>query len=207
MRLLVVGTPHGKVTAAAKIAMNKGAAIFLATSSTEAIAALWSGYAADLLVVEIGVDIRNMVLQLETEAVHLPIIACGTENNLRAAVSAILAGAKDYISLLPDAEIIALMLVAVADGTGDVIDGCDAAALMVEVAEHVKPSGALVRRTIAEVERDLILETLQGCLGNRTHAADFLGISVRTLRNKLHDYAANGVPVPAPGRGELRGAA
>ena len=39
----------------------------------------------------------------------------------------------------------------------------------------------LVGRTVAEVERDLILETLKHCLGNRTHAANILGISIRTL--------------------------
>ena len=68
-------------------------------------------------------------------------------------------------------------------------------------------SRALVGRTVAEVERDLILETLKHCLGNRTHAANVLGISIRTLRNKLNEYAADGVPVPPPGSGEPRAAA
>jgi DNA-binding NtrC family response regulator len=72
-------------------------------------------------------------------------------------------------------------------------------------AEQV--SRALVGRTVAEVERDLILETLKHCLGNRTHAANVLGISIRTLRNKLNEYAADGVPVPPPGGGEPRAAA
>jgi two-component system, response regulator FlrC len=66
----------------------------------------------------------------------------------------------------------------------------------------------LVGRTVAEVERDLILETLRHCLGNRTHAANILGISIRTLRNKLNEYAADGAPIPPPhGGSELRGAA
>ena len=63
-------------------------------------------------------------------------------------------------------------------------------------AEQV--SRALVGRTVAEVERDLILETLKHCLGNRTHAANILGISIRTLRNKLNEYADVGVPIPPP---------
>jgi DNA-binding NtrC family response regulator len=61
---------------------------------------------------------------------------------------------------------------------------------------------ALVGRTVADVERDLILETLKHCLGNRTHAANILGISIRTLRNKLNEYADGGVPIPPPGTGE-----
>jgi DNA-binding NtrC family response regulator len=63
---------------------------------------------------------------------------------------------------------------------------------------------ALVGRTVADVERDLILETLKHCLGNRTHAANILGISIRTLRNKLNEYSGDGVPVPPPGAGEAR---
>ena len=56
----------------------------------------------------------------------------------------------------------------------------------------------LVGRTVAQVERDLILETLHHCLGNRTHAANILGISIRTLRNKLKLYSEDGVAVPMP---------
>jgi two-component system, response regulator FlrC len=54
----------------------------------------------------------------------------------------------------------------------------------------------LVGRTVAEVERDLILLTLDHCLGNRTRAAAILGISIRTLRNKLGEYASAGIDVP-----------
>ena len=54
------------------------------------------------------------------------------------------------------------------------------------------------------MERDLILETLKHCLGNRTHAANILGISIRTLRNKLNEYAAEGVSIPPPHAGETR---
>ena len=59
----------------------------------------------------------------------------------------------------------------------------------------------LVGRTVADVERDLILDTLDHCLGNRTHAARILGISIRTLRNKLNEYNLSGIVVPGPGQG------
>jgi two-component system, response regulator FlrC len=60
---------------------------------------------------------------------------------------------------------------------------------------------SLVGRRMEEVERDLIIETLGHTLGNRTHAATILGISIRALRNKLRDYAAQGVMVPPPAAG------
>jgi DNA-binding NtrC family response regulator len=59
---------------------------------------------------------------------------------------------------------------------------------------------ALVGQTIADVERHLILDTLVHCLGNRTHAARILGISIRTLRNKLNEYMEAGIAVPEPGQ-------
>ncbi len=64
--------------------------------------------------------------------------------------------------------------------------------------------GSLVGRTVAEVERDLIIDTLGHCFGNRTHAANILGISIRTLRNKLKQYSEEGHSVPMPGDGEHR---
>ena len=60
----------------------------------------------------------------------------------------------------------------------------------------------MVGRTVSEVERDLIIDTLHHCLGNRTHAATILGISIRTLRNKLKQYNEQGFSVPVPGEGE-----
>ncbi|HXQ45946.1 MAG TPA: sigma 54-interacting transcriptional regulator, partial [Caulobacteraceae bacterium] len=60
---------------------------------------------------------------------------------------------------------------------------------------------AFVGQTVAEVEQQLIIDTLSHCLGNRTHAANILGISIRTLRNKLKEYADSGVSVPPPQQG------
>ncbi|HAV51213.1 MAG TPA: sigma-54-dependent Fis family transcriptional regulator, partial [Brevundimonas sp.] len=60
---------------------------------------------------------------------------------------------------------------------------------------------AYVGQTVAQMEKTLILDTLGHCLGNRTHAANILGISIRTLRNKLNEYADEGTPIPAPQSG------
>lgn len=54
----------------------------------------------------------------------------------------------------------------------------------------------LIGSTMNDVERELIVQTLAHCAGNRTHAARVLGVSVRTLRNKIRQYAAEGMDVP-----------
>ena len=59
----------------------------------------------------------------------------------------------------------------------------------------------LIGKSVAEVEQDLILSTLDHCLGNRTHAAKILGISIRTLRNKLNQYSDKGAKIPEAQQG------
>ena len=57
----------------------------------------------------------------------------------------------------------------------------------------------LIGATVGEVERELVLQTLARCDGNRTRAARVLGLSVRTLRNKIREYSADGIEVPPYG--------
>lgn len=53
-------------------------------------------------------------------------------------------------------------------------------------------------RTIEAVEKDMILETLCQRMGNRAQTAAVLGISIRTLRNKLNEYERDGTRIPRP---------
>ena len=86
---------------------------------------------------------------------------------------------------------------------GDEVDAVElagaAATPMPAAAPAAGGVAGLVGRTMDDVERDLILQTLTHTLGNRTHAATILGISIRALRNKLRDYSAAGADVTPPG--------
>jgi len=67
----------------------------------------------------------------------------------------------------------------------------------VEWIKHL-PIGSKMR----DVETHFILETLKSHNGNRTHAAKTLGISLRTLRNKINEFTTAGFEVPAPTTGK-----
>src|SRR6476619_3257223 len=144
MRLLIVGTLGGQLTTATKLAMDKGASVTHAESNDQALAVLRSGRGADLLMVDVSLDIRELSGRLNAEHIHVPIVACGVTNDARAAVNAIRAGAKEYIPLPPDPDLIAAVLAAVAEDTREMIYRDDSMAKVVKLAQQIASSDASV---------------------------------------------------------------
>jgi DNA-binding NtrC family response regulator len=144
MRLLIVGTLKGQLTTATKLAMDKGASVTHASEIEQALAVLRSGRGADLLMVDVALDIRELVRRLEAERIAVPIVACGVSNDARAAVAAIHAGAKEYIPLPPEPELIAAVLAAVTDDARELIYRDETMAHVVKLAQQIAPSEASV---------------------------------------------------------------
>lgn len=59
-----------------------------------------------------------------------------------------------------------------------------------------------IGRKMREVETQFIIETLKNHNGNRTHSAKTLGISLRTLRNKINEFTIEGYEIPQPTSGK-----
>jgi len=144
MRLLIVGTLRGQLTSATKLAMAKGATVTHAETADQALAVLRSGRGADLLMVDVELDIRDLVLRLDAERIAVPIVACGISNDARAAVAAIHAGAKEYIPLPPDPELIAAVLAAVTDDSRELVYRDEMMGHVVKLAQQIAPSDASV---------------------------------------------------------------
>ncbi|MEW6501669.1 MAG: sigma-54-dependent transcriptional regulator [Thermodesulfobacteriota bacterium] len=70
---------------------------------------------------------------------------------------------------------------------------CPEAAGAVASANEQAAAIALEGQSLREVERQMIMQALEKTGDNRTHAAKILGISVRTLRNKLNEYRTQGI--------------
>ena len=115
MRLLVVGKLSGQPSTAVKMAMSAGAKVSHVESTAAATNALRAGQGADLMTVDYDLDIAGLIAANEAERIRAPIVACGVGGDAGRAAAAIRAGAKEFIPLPPDAELIAAVLAAVAD--------------------------------------------------------------------------------------------
>jgi two-component system response regulator FlrC len=144
MRLLIVGALEGQLTTATKLAMDGGARVAHAASIDIALATLRAGRGADLLLVDVMADIPGLIAALEAERIVIPVVACGTEANAAAAVNAIRAGAKEYIPLPPDAELIAAVIAAVARESSDFLYRDPVMARVVQLADQIAGSDASV---------------------------------------------------------------
>jgi two-component system, response regulator FlrC len=143
MRLLIIGTLKGQLSTATKIAVDRGAAVTHAIDAEQGLRVLRTR-GADLIMADVGIDIRDLVEKLAAERIHAPIVACGVDNDARAAAGAIQAGAKEYIPLPPDPELIAAVLAAVAEDARDLVYRDEAMASLVKLAAQVAASEASI---------------------------------------------------------------
>jgi len=144
MRLLIVGTLEGQLITASKIAMDGGAAVVHADTVDDMLKTLRSGRGADLVMADVDLDIGDLIARLEGERIHVPVVACGVKTDATAAVNAIRAGAKEYIPLPPDPEMIAAVLAAVARERSSIIYRDNAMAAVVRLAEQIAASDASI---------------------------------------------------------------
>src|SRR3972149_3354515 len=115
MRLLIIGSLKGHFGAASKIAMARGAKVMQVDDIDSGLNALRSGHGADLVMIDVSLDVRRLNDSLRAERISVPVVACGIGNDTAAAVGAIRAGAKEYLPLPPDPQLIAAVLEAVAE--------------------------------------------------------------------------------------------
>ena len=144
MRLLIVGHLEGYITEAGRMAVNRGAKVAHIDAVEPALAALRSGQGADLVMCDIKLDIALLIESLKSERIAVPVVACGIGTDANAAVRAIRAGAKEYVPLPPDADLIAAVLEAVTEESNTVIARDPAMRKVLDMAERIAPSDASV---------------------------------------------------------------
>ncbi|HLO77696.1 MAG TPA: sigma-54 dependent transcriptional regulator [Magnetospirillum sp.] len=143
MRLLIIGAMDGQIGAASQIAMGRGAKVSLAEDVDQGLDFL-RGQGADLVMIDVRRDVQRLIECVEAERIAVPVIACGVASDASAAVRAIKAGAKEYIPLPPDAEMIAAVLAAVTEESHAILFKDPRMAQTMKLAEQVAGSHASI---------------------------------------------------------------
>ena len=144
MRLLIVGGLQGQIGLATKIAMDRGAKVSHAMDIEMALASLRGGTGADLVFCDVTLDIGALVRGLAAERICTPVVACGIGTDTRRAVDAIRAGAKEYLPLPADPELIAAVLAAVADESHQLVYEDEAMGSVLALADQIAGSEASI---------------------------------------------------------------
>ncbi|MGA0601738.1 sigma-54 interaction domain-containing protein [Caulobacter sp. KR2-114] len=144
MRLLVVGRLSGQLATAVKMAMDAGAKVAHVETCEAATHALRAGQGADLMMVDYDLDIAGLIAANEGERIRVPVVACGVGSDPKRAGDAIRAGAKEFIPLPPEADLIAAVLAAVADDERPMVARDPAMQAVIGMADQVAPSEASI---------------------------------------------------------------
>ena len=175
MRLLVVGRLSGQLATAVKMAMAHGAKVQHVERADQATEQLRRGQGADLMMVDYRIDIAALIAANDAERIHVPVVACGVDADAREAADAIRAGAKEFIPLPPEADLIAAVLSAVADDERPMISADPAMKAVVALADQVARSDASILIT---GESGVGKEVMARHLHNGSKRADRAFISV-----------------------------
>lgn len=149
MRLLIVGDLGGQLVAASRIATKSGAKVLHVANIESAMQALRSGKQAEMIFIDIYQDIKKLITSLSSERITVPVIACGVKNDAERAVKAIEEGAKEYLPLPPQEELIAAIFETIAKSDDDqhVIGNSTSISEALKVATQVAQSEASVLLT------------------------------------------------------------
>ncbi|MFV9875599.1 MAG: sigma-54-dependent transcriptional regulator [Rickettsiales endosymbiont of Dermacentor nuttalli] len=144
MRLLIIGDLSGQFGAASSIAISKGVRVRQVVNIGGALELLRNGQGADLIMIDINQSVEELIKKLKNERIHIPVVACGFDNSKEKAVNAIRAGAKEYITLPPNEELIAAIFASIAEDINMIIGNSNAMKPIMNLVNRIAPSEANV---------------------------------------------------------------
>ncbi|MEM7616766.1 MAG: sigma-54 dependent transcriptional regulator [Pseudomonadota bacterium] len=110
MKILIIGQRTEQIQHAAMIAQDNGANIIYVDNIKTAIIKMCEGNNIEIIIIDVKLDVESLINNLLSQHINVPVIGCGLNDSAADAVKAIKAGAKEYLPLPPDAELIASII-------------------------------------------------------------------------------------------------
>jgi DNA-binding NtrC family response regulator len=194
--LLLVGAAGSEFRLAAVMAADAGAEVVAVDTIAAAMMVMRSG-GADLAMIDVEADVANFITTLRRERMALPVYACGVDAPAWQAVAAIRAGARDYLPLPPDRELIAAAIVSVGRNNAALVGEDPALGRAVTLGLALAPARTPFMITGEPGSgRELLARTIHAASGRpgRFVCIDCLGTAADMIDSELFGHAAGTFP-------------
>ncbi|NIJ20821.1 DNA-binding NtrC family response regulator [Sphingomonas naasensis] len=195
--MILVGAPGGEFRRAAELARDAGAAVAMADTPAQALDLLRAG-GGDMVMIDVDTDIAGFMASIRAERFTLPVLACGIQASAERAVAAIRAGARDYVPLPPQRELIAAAIASVIERKAPVrIGDHPALARAVSLATAVAPTAAPVLVTGEKGSgKEVLARTIHEASGrpNPMYVVECAGVAPDVLESELFGHEAGAFP-------------
>ena len=141
VRMTLVGAPNSTFRQAAQIARETGALVTMADDEAAALDLLRRAN-GDLVMIDVTLDVPGFISALRAERIVIPTITCGIDATAERAVAAVRGGARDYLPLPPDRDLIAAAIMSVASPPLAMVGNCDAIRDAIAFAKSMATSAA-----------------------------------------------------------------
>jgi two-component system response regulator HydG len=203
IRMLLIGAPGSEFRRAAELAQSAGAEVTMADAPGAALETL-RAHGADLVMIDVLEDVAGFLGDLRSERFVVPVLACGISAPAERAVAAIRAGARDYVPLPPQRELIAAAIASVVERQSQVRIGGNAVLdRAMALAAAVAPSGAPVLVTGGKGSGKEMMAREIHRLSSRPDpivSVECAGVGADVLESELFGHEAGAFPGAAARR-------
>ena len=197
IRMILVGAPGSEFRRAAELARDAGADVAMADTPAQALDLLRAG-GGDMVMIDVEADIAGFMASIRAERFTIPVLACGIQASAERAVAAIRAGARDYVPLPPQRELIAAAIASVIERKAAVrIGDHPALARAFALATAVAPTAAPVLVTGEKGSgKEVMARAIHEASGRADplHVVECAGVGADVLESELFGHEAGAFP-------------
>lgn len=196
VRMTLVGAQHSIFRQAAHMARETGALVTMADDERSAMDLLRRA-GGDLVMIDVALDVPGFIAALHAERIAVPTIACGIDASAQRAVAAVRGGARDYLPLPPDRDLIAAAIMSVARPSRQMIGACEAMRQAMEFATSMAATAApILIRGEPGTGKEVMARLVHASSGRAGHfvTVECHGVSPEMLESELFGHEPGAFP-------------
>ena len=196
VRMTLVGAQHSIFRQAAAMARETGALVTMADDEQAAMDLLRRA-GGDLVMIDVALDVPGFIAALRAERITVPTIACGIDASAERAVAAVRGGARDYLPLPPDRDLIAAAILSVARPTRDMIGTSEAMRQATDFAKSMAATAApILIRGEQGTGKEVMARLIHANSGRSGHfvTVECHGVASEILESELFGHEPGSFP-------------